>query len=143
MDDGGFNVLLGNGNGTFSRMAAFGSTATVLVIADINRDSFADLISGYQAVLGHGDGTFGASLPIPAFGFGGVGDYNSDGIPDLASADGIALGNGDGSFQNPVTFTAGNTPLFAAADDFNRDGKADIAVSNFKSSNVSVLLSCP
>ena len=52
----------------------------------------------------------------------------------------VLLGNGDGSFQDAVNFVAGRYPSSVAVGDFNGDGKADLAVANRLSSNVSVLL---
>jgi hypothetical protein len=40
------------------------------------------------------------------------------------------LGNGDGTFQAPVQYTAGNEPISVAIEDFNGDGKPDLAVAN-------------
>jgi FG-GAP-like repeat len=41
------------------------------------------------------------------------------------------LGNGDGTFQPPVNYGAGSNPSAAGADDFNGDGKLDLAVANY------------
>src|SRR5207249_2433361 len=63
---------------------------------------------------------------------------------DLAVANGsgtvsVLLGNGDGSFQAAVNYDARN-PYSVAVGDFNGDGRADLAVANLNSSNVSILL---
>ncbi|MGA8352297.1 MAG: VCBS repeat-containing protein, partial [Isosphaeraceae bacterium] len=42
----------------------------------------------------------------------------------------ILLGNGDGTFQAPRTFAAGAGPIAVTADDFNGDGRLDIAVAD-------------
>jgi len=72
-------------------------------------------------------------------------DFNGDGKVDLAvSVDGsfsecvaVMLGNGDGTFQNPVTYGGGscaaNSVLSIVTGDFNRDGKADLAVTSRQS----------
>ena len=76
-------------------------------------------------------------------------DFNGDGKADLAVAnignaagdDGsvsILLGNGDGTFQPASNITAGKNPRALAASDFNRDGKADLAIID--STGVGVLL---
>ena len=44
------------------------------------------------------------------------------------------------SFSAPSNFRAGNVPLSVAVGDFNADGDPDLAVANFRSDNVSVLL---
>src|SRR6185503_9245788 len=87
-----------------------------------------------------GDGSFKApvSFLLPMAPFSIVsGDFDGDGIPDLA-VDGsnnlasvprlaILLGNGDGTFRSGTLIT--NVPQGnMAVGDFNRDGKADLAV---------------
>ncbi|WP_257128602.1 FG-GAP repeat domain-containing protein [Bacillus wiedmannii] len=52
----------------------------------------------------------------------------------------ILLGNGDGTFQAAVNFEVGQSPEVIIAADFNNDGAIDIAVPNYESNNVSVLL---
>src|SRR2546425_229907 len=80
-----------------------------------------------------------------------VGDFNGDGKLDRALADfgpstqrattvSVLLGNGDGTFLPPLMFDAGPSPAFAAAGDFNGDGKLDLAVANYDAATVSVLL---
>jgi len=82
-----------------------------------------------------------------------VGDLNGDGVQDLAVANfgvcedwcfsssvSVLLGNGDGSFQAARTFGAGLGPWSVAVGDFNGDGTPDLAVANWNSNNVSVLI---
>src|SRR5206468_959328 len=87
-----------------------------------------------------------------------VGDFNSDGILDVAVANSdflsssggassvsILLGNGSGgvgtgTFGSPVNYPADNRPVAIAAADFNRDGIVDLAVANWGSDDVSILL---
>jgi hypothetical protein len=90
-----------------------------------------------------------------------VADLTGNGKMDLVVADALSntvsvlLGNGDGTFQAPRQYTIGafKTPNLSGADfglpsfrrqvviaDFNRDGIPDIAVTNFDSGTVSVLL---
>ena len=52
----------------------------------------------------------------------------------------MLLGNGNGTFQAAVNYAAGTSPHSVAVGDFNGDGKADLAVANSDSNNVSVLL---
>ncbi len=77
-----------------------------------------------------------------------IGDLNGDGRLDLAIADldaatvSILLGNGDGTFPATATniYGTGSSPYSVAIEDFNGDGKADLAVANSGSNSVSILL---
>ena len=44
------------------------------------------------------------------------------------------------TFTNPVDYTTGTLPFANATADFNGDGNLDLAVANYNSGNVSVLL---
>jgi hypothetical protein len=113
----GYEILLGNGDGTFTRSASFsihnhGVDPAGFSFGDFNADGNEDfayvLEGGTQAFvcLGKGSGKF---QNLPGFGtFTGpvqtaAGDFNRDGKLDLvvAASDGLylLLGNGDGTFQ--------------------------------------------
>jgi hypothetical protein len=81
-----------------------------------------------------------------------AGDYNSDGKPDLLWANwgntvSVMLGNGNGSFLKPVTFKTGTVslrePRGVALSDFNHDGGIDVAVANYGSFSITILLKNP
>jgi hypothetical protein len=55
------------------------------------------------------------------------GSYFRYGIDSVVS---VLLGNGDGTFQTAVNYTVGRNPVFVVVDDFNRDGRPDLAVAN-------------
>jgi Bacterial Ig-like domain (group 3)/FG-GAP-like repeat len=83
-------------------------------------------------------------------------DFNGDGSPDLAVANSncpsfptcgpgtisIVLGNGDGTFQGPVEYSTGTgtDPYSVLVGDFNGDKKPDLAVANYATNTVSILL---
>jgi FG-GAP-like repeat len=61
-------------------------------------------------------------------------------IGPTPSAVSIFLGNGDLTFQSPKDFTTGDSPVALAVNDFNKDGKLDLAVANQTSNTVSIFL---
>ena len=98
-------------------------------------------------VLGNGDGTFQTAVLYPTGTLipssVAVQDLNGDGFPDLAvftqcsdntcvTGDaGILLGNGDGTFQPIVNYSPGGQYARGlAVEDFNADGRPDLAVAN-------------
>jgi hypothetical protein len=63
-------------------------------------------------------------------------DVNRDGKIDLVVADAgsstvtVLRGRGDGRFESDQRFLVGANPQKAVIEDFNKDGKADLAVGN-------------
>ncbi len=80
-----------------------------------------------------------------------AGDFNGDGRPDVATINGtssnvsVFLRQAAGGFAqeagSPVA--VGSAPSGAAVGDYNRDGRADLAVSSFGGGGISVLLRQP
>jgi hypothetical protein len=154
------SVLLGKGDGTFQPRVDYttGTQPHGVAVGDFNRDGRRDLAVANQAsntvsiLLGKGDGTFRPRVDYPT---GQVPqsvvakDFNRDGKLDLAVATSnwngdhgavsVLLGDGHGAFSTHVEYDAGVGPLYVAVGDFNKDGKADLAVPNMKSYTVSVL----
>ena len=151
------NILLGNGDGTFTDGPAFpltGQNVNNAVVADFNGDGKPDLAislpdaNQVQVLLGNGDGTF---TPMPAISAEAVfvvatGDFNGDGKADLVAVNPglntitILLGNGEGAFPREETIPISGGPQSIAVGDFNRDGKLDLAVVNFLSDTITILL---
>ena len=111
-------LLLGNGDGTFSTGATYnvGFNPTAIASGDLNGDGITDIIVG-----------------------------NSNGFDivnqvDTPSSIVVLLGIGDGTFQTPVTTVMGNGISSIAIADFNRDGKADLAFSNTGWGDISLVL---
>jgi hypothetical protein len=134
-------------------------------LADFNGDHVPDLAVSYEgsggfaglvALRGNGDGTFFKVQNLLSQAFVNpkhlvIADLNGDGIPDLAQAvedvnstgelggAQAFLGIGDGTFHF-VSFTpTSEAPTGLAAGDFNSDGVADLALTNFLTQSVSVL----
>ena len=147
MDDysTGFQVLLGNGDGSFQPPVDTDLKTTITFsIGDVNGDGKTDIVvattvNGQPAVtiyLSNGDGTFTAGAQYTGQ-FGGlhIADVNGDGKQDLVFVGNpvlVMLGNGNGTFQKAIT-----GPILTSASsgavimDFNGDGKPDIVVGTY------------
>jgi len=137
---------------------AAGDTPWSAITGDFNHDGKLDLavangstfgFGGTQGdisiLLGNGDGTFQPAVHYAA-GYHPnaiiTGDFNGDGKLDLALTDSsflsptrhgavnILLGNGDGTFQAPVVYAVPGDSRSLTVDDFNGDGKQDLAVAD-------------
>lgn len=97
---GQIDILLGNGDGTFTygTPISLGSSAiiTALGSGDLNGDGNSDLI---------------------------VGQTSSDGNTSAVDA---LTGNGDGTFAAPQSFALSGVPISVEANDFNADGYLDL-----------------
>jgi hypothetical protein len=145
------SILLGNGDGTFTRLANFsdsvgGQIPISFAVADVNGDGIDDLVvthndvnSTVHILLGNGDGTFTLSPNQLTLGGGNynvsTGDFNGDGNIDLAffpSNDGssiiIFLGGGTGGFTPGSTVTIPSGIQAYDIGDFNGDGTLDLAI---------------
>src|SRR5687768_16906616 len=81
-----------------------------------------------------------------------VARFNSDAYPDLAVANEaqhntaagsvmVFLGSASGSFSSSANIPfSGRRPTEIAVDDFNGDSRADMAVANFATDSISILL---
>jgi len=153
-----FEILLGNGDGTFKAGSSYtpGPSAMSIVAGDFNGDGKLDLVvasdgtyakNGTDATLllfvGKGDGTFANPVTLPFIGrpvTAIAADFNGDGKLDLAvtlsSGLMILLGHGDGTFQAPVFYAAeaynADGAYTIAAVDLNGDGILDLVLSDFE-----------
>jgi hypothetical protein len=142
VDNFGYEVFLGNGDGSFRNPISTGSAETPFpVAADMNGDGILDLVDGGCIQLGNGDGTFQypggdqCEYNGPVVGVGGVGDFDGDRNFDAALTQGypagtaILLGDGKGHISGSWFFSVSATypPVIG---DFNNDGKLDLLLQN-------------
>ena len=132
--------------------------------ADFNKDGKLDLAvanfgtSDVSILLGAGGGTFNNATTVSLVTKDGTGpdgaigiisgDFNGDGNPDLVISDyssdvlSILLGDGQSGFQTAqkISLDGPNGPWGIVSGDFDKDGHLDLAVADFSSSEVSILL---
>jgi hypothetical protein len=138
-----------------------GFAPRAVAVSDFNGDGIPDLVTVNYAsgdvtvLLGDGLGGFSAASGSPiSLGSNtgpqsvAVGDFNGDGSADIAVADEnagnitVLLGNGTGGFTAATgsPFAAGTGPHSVVVGDFNGDGVEDLAMANYFTDNVTVLL---
>ncbi|MFQ5766846.1 MAG: FG-GAP-like repeat-containing protein, partial [Acidobacteriota bacterium] len=151
--DGLVAILLGEGDGTFSRgeIVPVGFRSISLFAPDLDDDGRNDLVMSnlfgdVSFVLGRGDGTFQfhpqLDISEPA-GDPILSDLNGDGLgdlvvvnradsasPEIPSDVSIFLGQGHGTFSPKSRLPVGVNPSSITPADFNGDGHQDFAVTN-------------
>ena len=155
-------ILLGNGDGTFTTGASFvvgasvTSVPTAIAVGDFNEDGKLDLLVGVSpdslVEVFAGDGTGNFSLintitsvvnPVSL----AVTDLSQDGFADFIVANGqdntvnVYLGRGNGTFwltSTPLA-TALKTPAQVLVSDFNNDGYGDAMIVNSGNNTLTIL----
>jgi hypothetical protein len=125
-------------------MLPSGTTPTAVVTGDFNGDGHMDFVMANGVTndlwiyLGNGDGTFQLPQVVPLSKglspmYLAAADLRGNGILDLVVAEsdsstvGVLLGNGDGTFGYEQTYALPEPAAAVVVDDFNHDGKLDIA----------------
>ena len=152
-------VFFGATKATVTAATATSLTVTVPVGATYQYISVSDMNSGLTAysaqpfivTFAHGYGNFGMKVnyngasPYSV----AIGDLDGDGKPDLAVANyysntvSVLLNTGSAgspTFATKVDYTTGTNPYGVAIGDLDGDGKPDLAVTNYGTNNISVLL---
>jgi len=151
------SILLGTGTGSFGTYTNFavGYIPNSAITADFNGDGKTDLATAnsgsnnVSVLLGTGTGSFGSAVNFatgtnPSSVISA--DFNGDGKADIVTGNfsskdiSVLLGTGTGSFSAAVNFPVGSGglmgPISLCSEDFNGDGKLDLATVNDSSSNV-------
>lgn len=125
---GKISVALGRGDGTFgeSSSLASGILPTGIAVGDFDGDRNLDLVvANYGIDVGNIEGP--GNLPS------GVGTGSLS----------VFHGRGDGTFHPRVHIDVGSGPTSVAVGDFNRDGRSDLACTDYRDNTVSILLGKP
>jgi hypothetical protein len=143
-----------------------GGHAQTIATADLNGDGYPDLVVGNCCDGTLGITVFlstrdGSMQPGTNYGSSGslasvvIADFNGDKILDIAAlnitGDSVQIfkGNGDGTFTESASYPTSGTDASGLNNgpfvqmvtaDFNHDGHPDLAIANFDSQNVSVVL---
>jgi hypothetical protein len=155
-------ILMGYGNATFANqiiyLTGLGSRPYFVAVGDFNNDKQLDIaVANYGTnsigiLIGRANRTFtsqiifslGPSRPLSL----AVGDFNNDNRSDIAVVNygtsnvAILLGLGNGSFRMHRIYYMGfdSIPYSIAVADFNNDKQLDMAIANYGTSNLVILL---
>jgi len=156
------NAYMNNGDGTFQspvttdlgffHAVSFGLAKNDFKVRDMNNDEEVDIAimdenGMFRSLIGDGTGAFTVLEGTQANETGTVydaADLDGDGFVDMVCCDDwyttVCINNGDGTFQSPQKYFNVPASHNFIAEDFNDDGAADIAGTNYPWSSVGVLI---
>ncbi|CAF1216797.1 unnamed protein product [Rotaria magnacalcarata] len=144
-------VLLGLENGAFTLFTIYStginSLPFMIILADLNKDNHLNIFITNSGSDNFTYSTGTHSIPL----WISVADVSNDYSQDLAIANsntnnvGILLGNSSAYFSSQTVYLtgSGSSPKSIATGDFNKDSWLDIAVANYGSNNIAILLGHP
>ncbi len=156
-DSANVYILRGDGQGSFEDPIAYptASPPQSLAVADFNGDGWPDLVTvgdqppSVSVLLNKGHGLFGGFQQYPANDspvYVAAADLGGRGIIDLVVVGGatdvsdgdltIFQGDGLGGFQQAASPATGYGPVSVAVNDFNGDGRPDLAVATYDGLNI-------
>jgi len=156
-------ILLGYGNGNFTDIITYSTGDSSgpwgIAAGDFNNDNQPDIVvtnsvtNTIGVFLGYGNGSF---TTITTYSTGeysapqsiAINDFNNDSRLDVVVANygtnsvGVLLGYGNGTFSTVMIYLTGedSSSSSVTVGDFNNDGYLDIAVANYGTNSVGVLL---
>ncbi|CAF4831166.1 unnamed protein product [Rotaria sp. Silwood1] len=155
-------IYFGHGNGTVASPVMFstgyGSAPYTIAVDDFDNDHRPDVVvanfgtNSIGILLRFQNGYFAnktvlstaSSRPVWIH----VADLNNDAALDIITANygthsvSIFYGYGNASFSNPSTYSTGydSFPLAVVSGDFNNDKQMDLAIANYGTNNVGIML---
>jgi len=147
-------VAFGRANGAFNAPGVVPIGANGLDLADFDGDGHVDVVVSNQELFflhGVGDGSFAEAISFANLAAKDLiaADFNGDGKQDVLALPYNGkliyevLGNGDGTFQPPLALTMPVNSFYgftAAVSDLNHDGKTDVALTDFTTDTLLILL---
>lgn len=157
--DDSLGLLLGDGDGTFQAATAIATTCDrpeSVVADDFDADGDIDVavacFASAEVAILLGDGLGNFATPV-IYDLNGLSnnpywimsvDIDNDGKRDLVtsgnSSFAVLAGNGDGTFAPPFVTATSGVLFGAVAEDFDGDGRTDLAFANFGQDEVSIYL---
>jgi hypothetical protein len=145
-------VMGGDGAGGFDPLASYpvGLDIACTKVADLNNDGTEDVVASgtgtlnAQVFLGNGDGTLTPGQNLSSGGIGpqclSIARLSPNGKLDLAIVNSsskfgtgdlaVLDGDGQGHFDLAAEYPVGIAPWASSVDDFDHDGRVDVAVAN-------------